>query len=121
METTRAQNVNHPSNNDGILFIIFSLDQLFNDVKDDCNSYSSLFWGCTLAEKEFNHICEVLLIWKAIMLLGIANAYTHAAEFGNSAERENVNKTSNFEPKLRGTLGTKGSLGRKKAIFWGFL
>ena len=40
-----------------------------------------------------------------------------SAEFGNSAERENVNKTSNFEPKLRGTLRTKESLSRKNANF----
>ena len=51
------------------------------------------------------------------MLLGIANAYAHAVGFGDSAERENVNKTSNLEPKLRASVRTKESLGRKERHF----
>ena len=53
-------------------------------------------------------------------VIGHYKCRTRYCRISHSSQWDFVKKYSNFGPKLRASARTKGSLGRKNAIFWGF-
>jgi len=58
---------------------------------------------------------NIIPFYNVLLMLDITNAYARYTRITNPAKRDFVKKT--FDPKLRASARTKGSLGRKNSSF----